>query len=76
MPLPDGTFLVWYVVLALFSWEGEPAETAVYGPIIGYDNCQKMVDAYNTHIEQTDRGVSISHCRPKFLTIDEIYRGK
>jgi len=73
MPLPDGTFLVWYFILALVNWDGHLAESAIYGPIVGYRNCEKMVMAYNAEIEAQDKGVSLTHCRPKILTVEELY---
>ena len=73
MPLPDGTFLVWYFVLALVNWDAHLIDTAVYGPIVGYENCERMVDSYNAQVEAQGKGVSLSHCRFKMLTADELY---
>lgn len=72
MALPDGLFLVWFFIAVLVGYDGVIIERVRVGPIIGYDTCQRLVDAYEAETEEQQRGIPIAYCRYAILTVEQL----
>ena len=71
MLLPDGTFLVWFFVAVLFDVNGIIQERFREGPIVGHENCQKMVEIYEDYAKRRDLP-SQAYCKYAILKLEEL----